>query len=497
LEEETMNTLFRFLSHNSVSKGALAFVLVSLLGVTASALASGGISVSVSTGGISASATVGGVDAMLLRVGGPGDFFAETRSDSGSISWSLPGTAPDGNYRYEVNASAGTTAYRATGRFSVSGGQISEQKLRKSEYAPGLWHAAANVLNHLGEAVLDMLVPVAQAQDLTASSDFPTVFFDDTDPFASPDWEAVGVNFAFALFDDNGGTLPVEIDSSPLNDLSIFSDTNGDVSFGNDAVFVDRDAIRLGIGTITPTSSLHVMKADGTAQIFVEETSAAVSARNMFQLTNNGPIGFNMTNTDAGLNWRFAAQTTGFRVSLDGTGGPEMEVGNGGTLTVGPGGTGNLVLDGVGNLTLIGAANATAFNVVSDRNRKENFVKLDGKEVLAKLTTLPVTEWSFKGDPVRHIGPMAQDFKAAFGLGADDKHIALKDVAGVALVGVQALHQMIEARDAQIVEQQSEIAALKRRLAALEARDARVEALEAAVSKLLADRPAHLASLAQ
>jgi hypothetical protein len=484
------STLFRFLSHNSVSRNGLAFVLVSLLGVTGSALASSGISVSVSTSGISASATVGGVDAMLLRVGGPGDFFAETRSDGSSVSWSLPGTAPDGNYRYEVSASAGTTAYRATGRFSVNGGQIFEQKLRKSEYSPSLWHDAANVLNRFGAAVLDMLVPAAQAQDAEIISDAPTAFFDDTSNGTGDDWEILGLAgadglglgpiFAFALFDDNGGTLPLEIDSSPFNDLSIFSDTDGNVSFGNDAVFVDRTNIRLGIGTITPTSSLHIMKADGTAQIFVEETNAAVSARNMFQLTNNGPIGFNMTNTDAGLNWRFAAQTTGFRVSLDGTGGPELEVGNGGTLQVGPGGAANLTLDASGNLTVAGTVNG-----VSDRNAKTAIVALNGAEVLTKLTALPVSQWAYKKEPtVNHIGPMAQDFYGAFGLGADDKHLAPGDLAGVAVVGVQALNETLQE---EIKARDAEIANLKQRLAVLEAAFKRALATEGRARLTVAD----------
>jgi hypothetical protein len=61
-----------------------------------------------------------------------------------------------------------------------------------------------------------------------------------------------------------------------------------------------------------------------------------------------------------------------------------------------------------------------------------------------------------------HLGPTAQAFHEAFGLGADDKHLAPKDLAGVALVGVKELHAMIKAREA-------EIAALKQRLGALEA----------------------------
>ncbi len=52
----------------------------------------------------------------------------------------------------------------------------------------------------------------------------------------------------------------------------------------------------------------------------------------------------------------------------------------------------------------------------------------------------------------------------------------------MALVGVKALHTMIEERDAEIAE-------LKRRLAALEAREVRLRALEATVQQLLAVTP--------
>jgi hypothetical protein len=223
---------------------------------------------------------------------------------------------------------------------------------------------------------------------------------------------------------------------------------------------------------------IDVVRADGTAKIRAEELDAAVAARSMFELANNGPIGFNMTNTDAALNWRFAAQTTGFRVSLDGTGGPELEVGNGGTLTAGPGGASNLFLDATGNMTIAGTLTQS-----SDRNAKTAISPLNTPEVLTKLTALPISQWAYKRTPtVKHIGPMAQDFKAAFGLGADDKHLAPGDLAGVAVVGVQALHEMIEVREAQIAEQQTEIVDLKERLAALERIIGRIVAEEPALT---------------
>jgi len=76
----------------------------------------------------------------------------------------------------------------------------------------------------------------------------------------------------------------------------------------------------------------------------------------------------------------------------------------------------------------------------SDRNLKENFTPVDVNTILEKVTALPMTTWSFKENPsVQHLGPMAQDFHAAFGLGPNDISIATVDEAGVALAAIQAL----------------------------------------------------------
>jgi len=104
----------------------------------------------------------------------------------------------------------------------------------------------------------------------------------------------------------------------------------------------------------------------------------------------------------------------------------------------------------------------------SDRNRKEGFAAVDGAALLAKVRALPVTTWSYIGDPTgaRHLGPMAQDFHAAFGLGQDEVSIATVDTAGVALAAIQELAR----RTDELERALAAIAALERRLAALEAR---------------------------
>ena len=89
--------------------------------------------------------------------------------------------------------------------------------------------------------------------------------------------------------------------------------------------------------------------------------------------------------------------------------------------------------------------------LTSDRNAKENFEPVDNQAVLAKVAALPVTQWNYKTDQadVQHIGPMAQDFQAAFKLaGTDDKHISVVDEGGVALAAIQGLNQKLEAENA-------------------------------------------------
>jgi hypothetical protein len=82
----------------------------------------------------------------------------------------------------------------------------------------------------------------------------------------------------------------------------------------------------------------------------------------------------------------------------------------------------------------------------SDRNLKENFTPVDPADILNKINTLPVTEWDYKteGPAVKHIGPVAQDFYATFGLGNNNTSISTIDPAGIALIGIQALSKQVQ-----------------------------------------------------
>jgi len=120
------------------------------------------------------------------------------------------------------------------------------------------------------------------------------------------------------------------------------------------------------------------------------------------------------------------------------------------------------------------AAGSGSWTSMSDRNAKENFGAADGSEVLQKVVALPVQTWNYKSQAagIRHIGPMAQDFQAAFGVGESDTGIATVDADGVALAAIQGLNEKVEVSGqrskARIQKLEAENSELKQRLADLE-----------------------------
>ena len=126
----------------------------------------------------------------------------------------------------------------------------------------------------------------------------------------------------------------------------------------------------------------------------------------------------------------------------------------------GTGGSRMMLLNSLG-LTVNGT-----FVSACDRNAKQDFRPVSAAEILAKVAVLPISQWSYKTDAsTRHIGPVAQDFYAAFNVGPDDKHIAVVDEGGVALAAIQGLNQKLET---ELKEKDGEIQELKARLELLE-----------------------------
>ncbi len=75
-----------------------------------------------------------------------------------------------------------------------------------------------------------------------------------------------------------------------------------------------------------------------------------------------------------------------------------------------------------------------------------------GTSCWSDLGALPVATWRYHWEPpaIRHLGPMAQDFRAAFDLGGDERRINMVDANGVLTVALQALVRRIAALEAEV-----------------------------------------------
>jgi len=129
-----------------------------------------------------------------------------------------------------------------------------------------------------------------------------------------------------------------------------------------------------------------------------------------------------------------------------------------------------LRLMGNGNLVIAGSLTAAGTNYPSSVHLKEHFAPVDVQDVLARLADLPLTTWSYIADEqaTPHMGPMAEDFYAAYGLGADNAHISPLDVNGVTMASIQALYEQLKGTQARVETLDRQQAELLARLVQLE-----------------------------
>ena len=137
------------------------------------------------------------------------------------------------------------------------------------------------------------------------------------------------------------------------------------------------------------------------------------------------------------------------------------------------------------------AAGGGSWSSISDRNRKENFLGFSGEDILWRLRSVPVTTWNYKTQDhaIRHIGPMAQDLYAAFGVGESNLRINTVDIDGINMAGVKALDERSARQEARIVSLEAENAALRARDDRLEAENAALRARLDRIEALLRAAP--------
>ena len=117
------------------------------------------------------------------------------------------------------------------------------------------------------------------------------------------------------------------------------------------------------------------------------------------------------------------------------------------------------------------AAGSGSWGSFSDRSVKDNVAAVDPRAILDRLEAMPISTWNYltQSSDVRHIGPMAQDFHAAFNVGEDARFISTIDAQGVALAAIQGLTALVREKDGQIETLRREMEDLRaevRRIAA-------------------------------
>ncbi len=218
-----------------------------------------------------------------------------------------------------------------------------------------------------------------------------------------------------------------------LNDDCFVWSDGSSIPFSSTATdqFLIQASGGVGIGINGPQAQLHVSSGGGNSFPQAQLNQQNTSDYSRLRFTVGG---------DVNTRWDFGGTTTNF-VIYSAKIGANM-----------------IYLDHTG-LTVNGS-----FVSSSDRNAKAGFEPVDTKSVLERVAALPITRWHFTNDAATpHLGPMAQDFHAAFGLnGADDKHIATVDEEGVALAAIQGLNQKLNEKNAEIQELKQSVADLKK-----------------------------------
>ena len=182
----------------------------------------------------------------------------------------------------------------------------------------------------------------------------------------------------------------------------------------------------VGIGTTSPRAKLDVDSPNGTAVY-----GSSISGSSVYGYSTSGVGVLGVTSAGTGV-YGSSTSSSGYAGYFAG----KARV------------TGHLDVE-----------SCTGCTISSDQNLKANFSTISPRSVLDRLAALPIRAWNYKSDApsVRHVGPMAQDFRAAFNLGADDLHIDMIDANGVTMAAIQGLYQQNKELLAEVRQQNKEL----------------------------------------
>ena len=275
-----------------------------------------------------------------------------------------------------------------------------------------------------------------------------------------------------------GGPIPSGVLSGTYSSALTFNNV-GNSFTGNGSGLTSLNANNISIGTVPDARLSANVAFVNRSQQFVGTNTFLTGTGSGSKLFVFGNTGID-TNKFTGLGFQYYTGTgegaimssydDGF-ASLSfwtkaGNGFPltkQMVIDINGNVGIGPGAP-TQKLHVFGNILATGTVTGS-----SDRNVKENFAPVNSREILDHVAAMPITRWNYKADAgVTHLGPMAQDFYAAFNVGMDDKHISMVDADGVALAAIQGLNQKLDEQRGELKQKETEITELKQRLEKLE-----------------------------
>jgi trimeric autotransporter adhesin len=233
----------------------------------------------------------------------------------------------------------------------------------------------------------------------------------------------------------------------------------GAVAYGRNSQAIGALSHAAGNNTV---ASGFASTAMGSSTQAIGAYSIAAGANAVARATGSVAIGNAEVATDATGSFAFGDYSTGVRILADIPGQFKVRASGGVRFATNPTET--------AGVQLVGGSSQWA--QLSDVHSKHLFRDLAGEDVLGKIAALRIAEWSYKAQDssIRHMGPTAQDFHAAFGLGEDERYIGSLDADGVALAGVKALEERTRALAERNDRLERENDDLRARLARLESR---------------------------
>lgn len=232
--------------------------------------------------------------------------------------------------------------------------------------------------------------------------------------------------------------LRMNVGSWPSWEMDVSSGATPSLSFWNNTLRMILDyGGNLGLGTGSPDSPIHIVSGGSGPLLHLNQTTSGSYARLRLTVNDGNP-------------W-----SVGVRDNGSYPGGLEFSTDSGAS---------QMVITRAGAVYSIGG-----FNGSSDRNVKAGFEPVNAQAILEKVVTLPITRWHYTNDSATpHLGPVAQDFHAAFNVGPDDKHISTVDEGGVALAAIQGLNQKLSEQETRLKNKDSEIQELRQAVAVLQ-----------------------------